>query len=78
MNHLINFASVTEYLNKIQIKPAMMKLWCNYGPYITYRVMDSIGEMVVKFLALLVCVMCVSFQFHVAAALMSEIFCHNL
>jgi hypothetical protein len=37
--------------------------------------MDRIGEMLLKFLALLVCAMCVSCQVHVAAVLMSEIFC---
>jgi hypothetical protein len=77
-NHLINFASVIESLNKIGIKPAIIKLWCKYGPYLTYQVMDRIGEILVKFLAILICVIYVSYQVHVAAALMCEIFCHNL
>jgi hypothetical protein len=78
MNHLINFSSVTEPLNKTGIKPAIIKLWCKYGPYLTYQVMDRIREILVKFLEILICVNCVSYQVHVAAALMSEIFCHKL
>jgi hypothetical protein len=38
----------------------------------------QVGEILVKFLALLMCVMSVGCQVPVAAALMPEIFCHNL
>jgi len=78
MNHLIDFAFVTEPLNNIRIKPELIKLCCKYGPYLKHRVIDRIGEILVKFLALLICIICVSYQVPVAAVLMSEIFCHNL
>jgi hypothetical protein len=78
MSHLISFASVTELLNKIKIKGVKLKVWCKYGPYPTYRDMVRVGEMLAKFIALLICVICVSCQVHVAAALTFEIFCHNL
>jgi len=32
----------------------MIKLWCKYGPYLMYRVMDRIGEILAKFIAFLI------------------------